>query len=587
MDSKKSGGAFLLNEYQPADVLTPEDFTDEHRQIAESASQFIEQEGVLGLERDMEAKRWNVVRALLQKSADAGFLGAEIPEAWGGAGLDKISVSLITEKFARSSYFLIAYAVHTGIGAFPVMFFGSDDLKRRYLAKFASGELTGAYALTEVNAGSDAAAIQSVAALSADGMHYILNGSKQFISNAAFADVFTVFAKVDGDSKKITAFLIERQTPGFSVGCEERKSGLHGSSTAPLTFENVRVPRENVIGEIGSGFKIALSALNFGRFRLAVGCVGAAKYALADAMAYAQSRATFSRPLVGRGLIKEKFANMLMRIWLAESAAYRVAGMIDEAMRGASGDAETTMRLMAEYASEYALLKIYATEMLDFVADESVQINGGMGFMHDALSARVLRDQRVNRIFEGTNEINRLLLVDRIIKKASDSRGTPLPLFKFAKQYSEDLSPPESPCGVPLTDAALVLRNLKKLTVLLYGAALQKFMAGIGEEQEIMATLADATTAVFMLESGLLRAAKIAARKDAAVEIAMVRIAAQDVCEFIGARSKEVAGRLASGEDLRVYLGFIRRLTKYDIADVIGLRRLMADAYCAQSWHFV
>lgn len=591
MNTKKIFGcAFLIEETLPEDVFTPEDFSDEHRLFAQTAEEFVKKE-VLPREKDFEEKNFGVLRSLLRQSAELGLLGADVPEAFGGVAADKVASALITEKLARSSYFSVSHEAHRGIGTYPLLLFGTKGQKEKYLGRLATAEIIGAYALTDEKAGSDAAALNARARLSENGLYYILSGSKIWITNAGFADLFTVFAKVDGDPKKITAFLLERNFPGLAVGSEEHKLGLAGSSTCPLTFENIYVPRENVLGEVGQGFKIAMNVLNLGRFKLGAGCAGAAKALLSRTTPEAKARIAFGHRITDFGLVKEKFAEMAARLWLAESMTYRLAGLLDSALSEIpQEDAKGFMSAVAGFAAECSFNKVFGSETLQYVVDECLQIRGGMGFAAESPEARAYRDTRVNRIFEGTNEVNRLSAADRIIKSDKGFRGT-LPLFECAKKYLDDL------LGGGLADAmsdgeslaaeTAALGNFKKLTVLLLGASVQKFLAGIGDEEEVLAKISDCAMNVFALESGLLRAKKIlAAGKKADVECAIVKLAAADAAQGISRAAREVAGRISCGDELRIQKSIIRKLTKYEDEGAIALRRMVADAYLDGSFRF-
>lgn len=591
MDSAKVPGcSFLVSSVSQNEVFTPEDFTEDHVLIAKTTEQFLKKE-VLPNEAKFEAKQFGELRNLLKRSAELGLLGADIPEEWGGLDLDKIASAIITEKLGASSYFLVAFAAHIGIGTLPLRLFGNLEQKKKYLERLAQAEIIGAYALTEPSAGSDAAAIKTNATLSPEGIHYLLNGGKIWISNAGFADLFTVFAKVDNDPKKITAFLVERDFPGFTVGPEEHKLGLHGSSTCPLTFDSTPVSKENVLGEVGEGLKIALNILNLGRFKLAAGCVGGAKALLTATAVYARDRVAFGKPIASFGLIKNKFGTMIAKLWLAETMAYRTAGLLDNALKGVSAeDSKATMSAVAEYAVECSINKVFASEMLDEVIDECLQIYGGMGFEHGSPPARAYRDARVNRIFEGTSEINRLFAAKRIIGSDETMKGT-LPIFASAQKYFEELmaAPVAGVFGEAnaLSSEMETAQNLKKLTVLLLGASVRKWYTKLSEEQEVLAKIVNCAMCVFALESGILRAKKRIERGASAdVETAIVKIATDDIAKKISNEARDVAARLAEGDDLKVYQSVIRKLTKYESCDCIGLARLVADFYLDGSWRF-
>ncbi len=585
-NEKATGGVFLFNETKPTDIFTPEDFTEEHFAIARETSRFVEKE-ILPLEPEFEAKNYEVIRGLIRAFAELGFLGADIPEEWGGSELDKMGSALIIEKLGLASYFMVAQTAHIGIGTLPLLFYGNQEQKERYLRKMTAGEIIGAYALTEPEAGSDAASMRMKAVLSEDGSHYILNGDKIWISNAGFADLFTVFAKVDGDPRKITAFLVTRDTPGLTIGNEEHKLGLEGSSTCSLAFSDARVPKENVLGEIGEGFKIALNILNLGRFKLAMNCIGCGKVILSFIAEHAKNRIAFKRPISEFGLIKEKFAGMITRLWLAESMGYRTAGLLEASLSDLEdGDNRGIMTAIGNHAVECSINKVFGSEVLASLIDESLQIHGGMGFEWSQPTARAYRDNRVNRIFEGTNEINRLLIIDKIVRGALKGH---LPLFAKSREYrTECLKQKERPRtedGV-LKEEILILNNLKKLIVILFGASVMKFQKGFAQEQEIMGRLSDGIITIFVLESGIARTLKLLDSQSSRVgqEVDMVRIAAREACYDLGSAASEIAYKLNGGTEEYKYL--IHELTSHDLLDMISIRRSVADRYLDLSWRF-
>src|SRR5213082_312726 len=474
--SKISGGSFLLEERTPDEVFTPEDFTEQHQLIGQTAEEFATNEIVPNIEK-MEHKDFSVTRELLKKAGELGLSGVEIPEAYGGLEMDKVTAAVIADHIAKYAGFATTWGGHTGIGTLPIVYFGTEEQKKKYLPRLAEGEIVGAYALSEASSGSDALNCRARAALSADGKHYVLNGEKMWITNASFADLFTVFAKVDGE--KFSAFIVEKTFPGFSVGNEEKKLGIRGSSTCPLILNDCKVPVENLLGEIGKGHVIAFNILNIGRFKLGAGCVGGARTSLQNALSYAKQRKAFGKTLVEFGLIREKLADIATGVYVGESLAYRTVGMIDEALRDIdkhSPDAATQIRKgIEEYAVECSILKVWGSEMLDHVVDHVVQIYGGYGFVEEYPAERAYRDSRVNRIFEGTNEINRMIITGWLMKRAMSGQLALMPAIK--KLMDEVLSGPsmgEELTG-PLAEERKIVANAKKLALFVAGVASQRY----------------------------------------------------------------------------------------------------------------
>ncbi|MDQ7819317.1 MAG: acyl-CoA dehydrogenase family protein [Armatimonadota bacterium] len=574
-----AGGSFLIADTPADQVFTPEDFTDEQRLIAQTAREFTEREIAPHLDR-LENKDWDLTRQLLRKLGDLGFLGMAVPAAYGGAEMDMISSLVAAEGLAAGS-FGVSYGAHVGIGMEPIVFFGTEEQRRRYLPPMVRGELIGAYALTEPTAGSDAMAIRTRAVLSPDGRHYLLSGTKQFITNAAFADIFNIFAKVDGE--KHTCFIVERATPGLTVGDEEHKMGIRGSSTASLFLDNAQVPVHNVLGEVGQGFKIAMNILNMGRFRLAAGCVGAAKQVVRLAVGYARERQQFGRPLVEFGLIQHKLAEMAVRLYAAESMAYRTGGLVEAALAGVHGDPTSAMRALEEYAVECAINKVFASEMLDHVADETVQVYGGYGYIEDYPAARAYRDSRINRLFEGTNEINRLLIAGMLLRRAQRGR---LDLIPAALRVAQELTAPptEEIPGGPLADERRAVAGSKKATLFVAGAAVQKHLEAIEEQQEILAGIADMVIETFAMESALLRALRAAQRDGARADLArdLARTYINDALMRVEATAKVVLAAVSEGDTLRTQLAGLRRLLRYTPVDTVALRRQVARRLVAQ-----
>jgi len=585
MDAKEvtapvAGGSFLISETTPADVFTPEDLSEEQRLVRQTVRDFADQELRPNLDR-IDEKDWALTRRLLRSLGDMGILGIEVPAAYGGSELDKITSVLVAEELAWGS-FGVTYGAHTGIGMEPILFFGSDEQRSRYLPKMIRGELIGAYALTEPTAGSDAMSIRTRATRGADG-RWVLSGAKQFISNAAFADVFTVFAKVDGEQH--TAFIVERATPGFTVGQEEHKMGIRGSSTASLFLENAAVPAGNLLGEVGQGFKIAMNILNMGRFKLAAALVGACRHVLPQTIQYAGERQQFGRPLSSFGLIKAKIAEMALRTYVAESMIYRTAGLINDALGGVHGDPQEAMRALEEYAVECAMDKVYTSEVLDFVVDETVQVYGGYGFVEEYPAARAYRDARINRLFEGTSEINRLLTTGMLLRRAQRGR---LGLIPAALAVAQELTSPslgEEPGSGMLAEEIRLVGMVKKAALFAAGVAVQKYLETIEEQQEVLAAISDLIIETFAMESGLLRALKAAQRdgeEAAATKIAMIRTYINDALPRVDASAKTVLAAVEEGDTLRTELAGLRRLLRYTPVNSVALRRQIAERQIAQ-----
>jgi alkylation response protein AidB-like acyl-CoA dehydrogenase len=575
-----SGGSFLITETAPSDVFTYEDLGEEHRLVGQTVRDFVEREIVPNADR-LEQKDWALSRDLLRKLGDLGYLGISVPEAYGGTELDQIASLVVAEELSIGG-FGVTYGSHVGIGIGPIAYFGTDAQKRKYLPKMVAGELIGAYALTEPTAGSDAMSIRTRAVRSPDGTHYLLSGAKQFISNASFADVFNVFAKVDGE--KHTCFIVERGTDGFGVGQEEHKMGIRSSSTASLFLENAKVPAENVLGDIGQGHKIAFNILNMGRFKLAAGCLGAGRHVVREAIRYAAERKQFGRTLSEFGLIKQKLADMAIRLYAAESMVYRTGGLVEGAVGGVHDPAEA-MRALEEYAVESSINKVFASEALDYIADETVQIFGGYGFIEDYPAARAYRDARINRLFEGTNEINRLLTTGMLLRRAQ--RGQ-LALIPAALAVAGDLTSPALGDGVgngPLADEARAVAMVKKATLLVAGVAVQKYMETIENEQEVLAGIADLVIEVFAMESALLRAQRAVERggdDPAALKVAMVRCYVNDALARVDASAKTVLAATEEGDVLRTQLAGLRRFLRYTPINTVALKRQIADRLVAQ-----
>src|SRR5246127_3174877 len=560
------GGGFLIKEPKPEDVFTPEDFTEQHLLIAQTAEEFANKEIVPNIEK-MEHKDFAVTRELVRKAGELGLSGVDVPEQYGGMQMDKVTSAIIADRIAKYGGFSTTWGAHTCIGTLPIVYFGTEEQKKKYLPGLASGKQVGAYALSESSSGSDALNCRTRAALSADGKHYLLNGEKMWITNAGFADLFIIFAKVDGE--KFTAFIVERGFPGFSVGAEEHKMGIRGSSTCPLILNDCKVPVENVLGEIGKGQHIAFNVLNVGRIKLGAGCVGAARKA-------------FGKVIADFGLVREKLANMAAGIFTGEAMAYRTVGMMDAAI-AQLGDEHEDMaqvrKVIDEYAVECSILKVWGSELIDYVVDESVQIHGGYGFVEEYPAERAYRDARINRIFEGTNEINRLIITGFLLKRAMTGQLPLMPAIK--KLMDEVLSGPSTAEELegPLAEERKLVGQAKKLGLFAAGAATQKYMQAIQDQQEIMGAIADMTIETYAMESAVLRAQKIVASKGesgAALPLAMTRVYLSPAMEKIEAAAKRVVAAVADGDMLRTQLAILRRLAKYEPFNTIQLRHEIA-----------
>jgi len=575
------GGSFLLESAAPAEVFTPEDFTEQHQLIGQTAEEFAQNEIVPNIEK-MEHKDFSVSRALLKKAGELGLSSVEIPEIYGGLEMDKVTAAVIADHIAKYAGFATTWGGHTGIGTLPIVYFGTDEQKKKYLPRLAAGEIVGAYALSEASSGSDALNCRARAALSADGSHYVLNGEKMWITNAGFADLFTVFAKIDGE--KFTAFLVERTFAGFSIGTEEHKMGIRGSSTCPIILNDCQVPAGNVLGEIGRGHVIAFNILNVGRFKLGAMCVGGARSSLNNAVAYAKQRKAFGKVIADFGLVREKLANMAMLTYVGESMVYRTIGMMDEALsavdKSASDAPAQTLKAIEEYAIECSIIKVWASEMVDYVVDETVQIYGGYGFVEEYPAERAYRDARINRIFEGTNEINRLIISGFLLKRAMSGQLALMPAIK--QLMDEVLSGPSLGEEVegPLAEEQKLVASAKKLGLFAAGAATQKYMHAIQDQQEIMGAIADMVIEIFAMESAVLRTLKIAAAQGeaaAAIPIAMTRAYLSQAMEKIEANARKIIAAVAEGDLLRTQLAILRRLAKHDPYNTIELRQQIAQ----------
>jgi len=569
------GGGFLVDRAAPEDVFTPEDLEESHRLVRKAAADFMQRE-VLPRDAQLEKQDWELTRTLLRKLGEMGFLAPDLPEEYGGGGMDSLASLVLAEELSGSS-FSVSYGGHVGIGTLPVAFFGNEEQKRRYLPAMARGEKIGAYALTEPTAGSDALSIRTRATLSPDGKYYLLSGQKQFITNAAFADVFTVYAKVDGEH--FTAFLVDRDTEGLSLGDEEHKMGVKGSSTRSVFLENAKVPVENLLGEVGQGHRIAFNILNLGRFKIGAACLGGGKKALRHAVGYALQRHQFGKPIAEFGLIRQKLARMAVGLYAVESMVYRTGGLVEAAVGGIRGGQEV-LRALEEYAIESSMNKVFATEVLDFVVDEVVQIYGGYGYIEEYPAARAYRDARINRIWEGTNEINRLLIVDMLTKRALRGR---LDLMSAIQRVVGELtspSPEAEPADDPLGEEARLVDGMRKATLLVAGVAVQKQLDRLEHLQEVLGWIADLATEVFAAESALLRAQKAARRQDSKAPLlaTLTRAHLYEALPRVEATARQVLAAVDEGDSLRAELAGLRRFLRYTPPNLVALQRAVAEA---------
>ncbi|TWM30285.1 putative acyl-CoA dehydrogenase [Bacillus paralicheniformis] len=578
-DHMKKGGAFLIEEVTADQLFTPEDFTDEHKMIAKTTEDYILGD-VLPYIDEIEEHNFEHSVRLLKKAGELGLLGADVPEEYGGLGLDKISSALITEKFSRAGSFSLSYGAHVGIGTLPIVFFGTEEQKKKYLPSLATGEKFAAYALTEPGSGSDALGAKTTAVLNEAGTHYILNGEKQWITNSAFADVFIVYAKIDGEH--FSAFIVEKDYAGVSTGPEEKKMGIKGSSTRTLILDQVQVPKENLLGEPGKGHVIAFNILNIGRYKLAVGTIGASKRVIELSASYANQRQQFKTPISKFSLIGEKIANMSAKLYAMESSVYRTVGLFEDKMGTLSEeeqkDGRQVAKSIAEYAIECSLNKVFGSETLDYIVDEGVQIHGGYGFMQEYEVERAYRDSRINRIFEGTNEINRLIVPGTYLKKAMKGE---LPLFEKAKALQEELMMlmPEEPGDGVLEQEKYLLRNAKKTALMIAGLAAQKYGKALDQEQEILVNIADIVSQVYAMEAAILRTEKAiqATGEDKnAQKILYTQIFAQEAFQEIESHAKESLIAMESGDSLRMMLSALRKLTRFTPVNVIEKKRQAA-----------
>ena len=580
------GGEFLVTEVTCDEIFTPEEFTDEQKQIAETTEQFVENEIVPHLD-EIEDQNFDLVIEAFKKCGDLGLLMMDTPEAYGGMELDKVTSMLVAEKIAPAGGFSVAYAAHTGIGTLPLVYYGTEAQKEQYLPKLVSGEWPAAYCLTEPGSGSDALGARATAILSEDGTHYILNGTKQFITNGSFAKLFIVFAKID--KELFTAFLVEKDFEGLVIGPEEKKMGIKGSSTTQVILDNCKVPVENLLGEAGKGHKIAFNVLNVGRFKLGACVTGAAKQATLVGVKYANERKQFNQPISSFGAIQEKIADLTADTFAAESLVYRLAGLLDTKLATIDREIDNYyieyQKGIEEYATECAISKVFCSEVLARVVDEVVQIHGGYGFVSEYPAERFYRDERINRIYEGTNEINRLLIPGMILKKSMKGE---LPLQAEAMKAFESLMTPsfeELDDSIPFAAEKALLKNLKTLFLILAGTAVQKYMTKLADEQEILMAAADIAIQIFAIESAVLRAEKAcrsANEKKKALLEAVVKVFAFSATEIAGSAAKKGAFYVEEGDQLLMVLSGVRRFAKYDANGLLQAKRLLAATVCEE-----
>ncbi|MBM7609263.1 alkylation response protein AidB-like acyl-CoA dehydrogenase [Lysinibacillus composti] len=574
------GGSFLIEEVDVERVFTPEDFTDEQKMIAKTTEEYVTNE-VLPYIENLENHEFEHSVRLLKKAGELGLLAADVPEEYEGLGLDKVSSALIAEKMSVAGGFSISHGAHVGIGSLPIVLFGNEDQKQKYLPKLASGELLAAYALTEPGSGSDALGAKTTAKLNAAGTHYVLNGEKQWITNAGFADVFVVYAKVDGE--KFTAFIVERKFPGVSVGAEEKKMGIKSSSTRTLILQDAQVPVENVLGEIGRGHVIAFNILNIGRYKLGVGTIGGSKRALELTIQYTNGRQQFKTPLSGFNLTKEKLATMASHLYASESLNYRTVGYFEDRLSQLSEeeqkDGKVIAAAIAEYAIECSIAKVVGSETLDYIADEAVQLHGGYGFMSEYEVERIYRDSRINRIFEGTNEINRLIVPGTFMKKALKGE---LPLLQVAQNLQQELLMlmPEEIEDAPLAQEKYLVKNAKKIGVLAAGIAAQKFGTKLEAEQEVLVNIANIANQLYAMESAVIRTAKAIERdgvEKSKQKLLYTEIYCQEAFAEIEKEAKEIILASTDGDAGRMTLSALRKLTRSNPYNLILKKREAAS----------
>lgn len=585
------GGEWLIKESNPFDTFIPEDFNEEQRMVMDMCSQFLDTEILPVIDR-IDKMEPGLMPSLLEKAGGQGLLATAFPEQYGGLGKDFITATIVNEGLGGGYSFSVAIAAHTGIGSLPILYFGTDAQKEKYIPKLASGEWKGAYGLTEPNSGSDALGAKTTAKLSEDGKYYLLNGQKCWITNGGFADVYTVFAKIDGD--KFTGFIVERGFEGFTQGPEEHKMGIKGSSTVQLYFQDCKVPVENVLGEIGKGHLIAFNILNIGRLKLCAAALGGSKRAATTSIQYAKTREQFKLPIAKFGAIRHKMAEMAIRMWVCESALYRTTKWIDDKeqllLEEGKTFAQALLGAAEEYAIECSILKVYGSEVLDFVVDEGVQIHGGNGFSDEYLISKGYRDSRINRIYEGTNEINRLLTVDMVLKRAMKGK---LDLMTPAMNVQKELmSIPDfnSEDEGAFAKERRYISNFKKAILMVAGAAVQKLMMTLDKEQEILMNIADMAIETYNAESALLRVMKLADAKgenESSVQTDIMRTYLYDAADRINKHGKDALNSFADGDELRMMHIGLKRFTKVDPFNTKDARRRISDRLVADNGYHI
>jgi butyryl-CoA dehydrogenase len=572
------GGSFLIENAAPEDIFTPEDFSEEQQEIARTTAEFAEK-SILPRIPEIEAKNFSVTRELLLEAGKLGLMAVDVPEEYGGLALDKVTSALVSDRIAVSASFSVSFSAHTGIGTLPVIWYGTPAQKEKYLPRLASGEWIAAYALSESSSGSDAMNVRTQARISPDGTQYILNGEKMWISNAGFADLFIVFAKIDGE--QFSAFLVERDTPGLTIGAEEHKLGIRGSSTCPLVLSDCAIPADNLLGQAGKGHHIAFNILNVGRYKLGAATLGGARHTLRNAVRYGKQRLAFGKPITSFGLIHEKIAATAAGIFAGEALVYRVVGAIDAALSTLPQDASSAemQKRIEDYAVECSIVKVWCSEMLDRAVDQALQIYGGYGYVEEYPAERNYRDSRINRIFEGTNEINRLIITGFTLKRAMQGK---LPLLPAIAKVMDEVMAGPSPreeASEPLAAEKALVASAKKLGLFCSGAASQKYPTNLPDQQEIMGLLADILSEILVMESAILRAEKFRGRSPIAIQLA--QLSAARSFRVIQDSAERVLGAIAEGDMLHTQMAIFRRLSKHDPINTVAIGRTVAEEIIA------